>query len=229
MPIENIADVEKVVRALRVKWNIGIDPIHNIIQLLEDHKIKIIELYDVDDRFDGLAAYANDEFPIIVVNGNFPVERKRFTLLHELGHLLLPLAEKPQKEQEYFCNKFASEFLLPKDNIIEEFGGKRDKITLTELIAIQKKYGISIPAIIYGLVNAKIISEFRQKQFYIRINSNQDLKNKVNLSRFKTPEKSNRYVRLVYRALAQESISISKASALLGKSIDAVRNDFALI
>ena len=28
---------------------------------------------------DGLATYVNDKFPVIVVNGNFSVERKRFT------------------------------------------------------------------------------------------------------------------------------------------------------
>lgn len=227
--INNITDIENAVLKLRTEWNIGTDPIHNIIQLLEDKEIKVIELYDADEKFDGLATYVNDKYPVIVVNGNFPVERKRFTLLHELGHLLLNLPDCEINEEENFCNKFASEFLLPRNIVINEFGGKRKGITLAELISTQKKYGISIPAIIYRLVDAKILSKERQKQFYIKLNFNPSLKKDVNHSRFETPENSNRYERLVYRALAQENISISKASSLLGKNIEFVKENYALI
>ncbi|NJW52220.1 helix-turn-helix domain-containing protein [Salinimicrobium oceani] len=221
--IQSIEDVENVVLQLRNEWEIGIDPIHNIIQLLEDKEIKVIELFDVDEKFDGMATYVNNKFPVIVVNGNFPVERKRFTLLHELGHLLLNLPECNPKEEENFCNKFAAEFLFPKQIVIKEFGGKRDHITLTELISTQKKYGISIPAIVYRLVDSGILSKQRHTNFYKKIRFNSSLNREINLTRFETPENSNRYERLVYRALAQENISFSKASSLLNKNIEAVK------
>ncbi|RPD96558.1 ImmA/IrrE family metallo-endopeptidase [Aureibaculum marinum] len=221
--INKIEDVEKAVLKLRTDWEIGIDPIHNIIQLLEDKEIKVIELYDVDDKFDGLATYVNGKFPVIVVNGNFPVERKRFTLLHELGHLLLNLPDCETKQEEQFCNKFAAEFLFPKEIVIREFGGKRNHITLAELISTQKKYGISIPAIVYRLVDSGILSKQRHTDFYKRTRFNPSLNREVNASRFETPEKSNRFEQLVYRALSQENISISKASSLLNKNIESVK------
>jgi len=227
--IDSIEDIERVVLKLRNHWNIGMDPIHNIIQLLEDKEIKVIELEDVDENFDGLACFVNDKYPIIVVNGNFPVERKRFTLLHELGHLLLNLPDCEIKEEEQLCNKFASEFLLPKKIIIEEFGGKRKNITLPELVATQKKYGISIQAIVYRLVDSQILSRDRQKFFYKKINFNPSLKKEINLSRFKTPEFSNRYERLVYRAVSEENITMSKASSLLNRNVDFIRENLAAI
>jgi len=221
--INSIEDVENAVLKLRNEWNIGIDPIHNIIQLLEDKEIKVIELFDVDGKFDGMATYVNDKFPVIVVNGNFLVERKRFTLLHELGHLLLNLPECDVKQEENFCNKFAAEFLFPKQIVVKEFGGKRDHITLTELISTQKKYGISIPAIIYRLVDSEILSKQRHTNFYKKIRFNPSLEREVNMTRFETPEKSNRFEQLVYRALAQEKISFSKASSLLNKNIETIK------
>lgn len=221
--IKTIEDVEEVVLKLRKEWKIGIDPIHNIIQLLEDQEIKVIELSDVDEHFDGMATYVNNKFPVIVVNGNFPVERKRFTLLHELGHILLNLQECSSKQEENFCNKFASEFLFPKKMVIKEFGGKRDRITLTELIANQKKYGMSIPAIVYRLVDAGILSKQRHTHFYKKIRFNPSLGREVNKTRFQTPENSSRFEQLVYRALAQEKISFSKASSLLNKNIEDIR------
>ena len=220
--INSLEDIEKIVITLRNDLEIGLDPIHNIIQLLEDNEIKVIELYDVEKTFDGLATFVNNKFPVIVVNGNFPVERKRFTLLHELGHLLLNLPECDIKMEENFCNRFASEFLFPRKLVLKEFGVKRDDIRENELIEIQKKYGISILAIIFRLVDAGIISKDRQEKFYKKINSNNAIKEKINLSRFETPEKSNRFEQLVYRALSQEIISISKASSLLNKDIDSL-------
>ena len=224
--VSNISAVEKVILQLRQKWDIGNDPIYNIIQLLEDKEIKVIELFDVDDKFDGLATFVNDKYPVIVVNGNFPVERKRFTLLHELGHLLLNIKGSiDSKQEETLCNQFASEFLLPRKFLFNEFGGKRGHITLPELISIQEKYGISIPAIIYRLVDAKIIAKEKHTSFYKKINFNPNLKELVNESRFKTPEHSNRYQQLVYRALAQENITMSKASSLLNIDLNSIMDN----
>jgi Zn-dependent peptidase ImmA (M78 family) len=226
--VDSIEEIEQLVLALRNEWEIGLDPVHNIIQLLEDQEIKVVELFDVDDSFDGLATLVNHQFPVIVVNGNFPVERKRFTLLHELGHLLLNLSNMSVKEEEFYCNLFASEFLFPKKLVIKEFGYKRDLILLNEFIEVQKKYGISIPAIVYRLADASIFSEKRKTDFYKKINANSKLKSEVNLSRFETPEKSNRFEQLVYRALSQEIISISKASSLLNQNVNALMENTLL-
>jgi transcriptional regulator with XRE-family HTH domain len=84
-------DIEEIVSDLRIEWEIGFDPIHNIIQLLEDKEIKIIEINEPENNFDGLATIINGKYPVVVLNKTFSVERKRFTLLHELGHLLLEL------------------------------------------------------------------------------------------------------------------------------------------
>jgi Zn-dependent peptidase ImmA (M78 family) len=227
--VVNISEIEQAIIQLRMKWDIGNDPIYNIIQLLEDKEIKVIELFDVDDKFDGLATFVNDKYPVIVVNGNFPVERKRFTLLHELGHLLLNMKGVDSKQEEILCNQFASEFLLPRKFLLNEFGGKRGHITIQEFISIQEKYGISIPAIIYRLVDAKIIAKEKHTSFYKKMNFDHKLKKLVNESRFKTPECSNRYNQLVYRALAQNNISLSKASSLLNKDLNSIMGSGLLI
>lgn len=227
--VASMEDIELVVEMLRKHWNIGIDPIHNIIQILEDKEIKVIELEQFDEEFDGLSCFVNDKYPIIVINKDFPVERKRFTLLHELGHLLLNLMDVDERVHEKLCNKFAAEFLLPKKIIIKEFGGKRKHITLLELIATQKKFGVSIQAIVYKLVDAKILSRGQLDSFYEKLSLNPALKQEVDLSRFASPECSDRYKRLVYRALSEEVISISKASSFLDSNIEEIREKLAAI
>lgn len=222
-------DIVNAVKKLRNEWEIGFDPIHNLIQLLEDQKIKIIELSDVDEKFDGLASLVDNKYPVIVLNKKFQVERKRFSLLHELGHILLDISEECDMKEEDVCHKFASEFLLPGKTIIEEFGGKRKHISLSELISFQEKYGISIKAIVYKLKDVGILTENQHSNFYKRIRYNRSLEREIDQSRFKTPEYSDRFERLVYRALAQENISISKASALLNEKLEVVKENYELI
>ncbi len=66
--------------------------------------------------------------------------------------------------------------------------------------------------------------------FIKKIRFIRELEKEIDKSRFKTPpEYSNRFERLVYRALAQECISISKASSLLNEPIEVVRNNYELI
>lgn len=227
--IRNIEDIEKAVYQLKTKWEIGFDPVHNIIQILEDKRIKIIEISDIDNKFDGLATFVDDKYPIIVLNERFPVERKRFSLLHELGHLLLNIAKDTDLKEEEICNKFASEFLIPRETLSEEFGGKRKHITLSELTSIQEKYGVSIKAIVYKLRDIGILSDSQHSGFYKKIRFNRALEKEIDQSRFSTPEYSKRFERLVYRALAQETISISKASSLLNISVEAVKENYELI
>lgn len=220
--LKSLEEVEKIVLDLRDEWEIGLDPIHNIIQLLEDKEIKIIEIDEPENNFDGLATIVNGKFPVIVINKNFNVERKRFTLLHELGHLLLEFPECDVKFEENVCNRFASEFLFPKVSVLKEFGAKRDAISFIELVEVQKKYGISIRAIMYRLKDVNILNESRFIDFYKRLNFNPNLKREIDKERFQTPEISQRYQQLIYRGLSQELISYSKAASLLNININEV-------
>ncbi len=168
------------------------------------------------------------ELPI-VANKNYGIERKRFTLIHELGHLLLNISHFPDKEQEKICDRFAGAVLLPKQILLSEIGEKRKQISLTELINYQKQFGISISAIMYRLVALEIIPKSKIRNFYIRQNSDPNLKALVNEERFLNDEKSERYERLVYKALSQEIISISKASALLDIDVNSVQQQLTII
>lgn len=215
--------IQSIVNDLRKEWEIGIDPIHNIIQLLEDKEIKVIEISEIEStKFDGLATIIDNKYPVIVINKNFNIERKRFTLLHELGHLLLDLPDCDNKTEEKICNIFAAEFLLPESILIKEFGAKRTEISTQELITIQRKYGISIQAIIYKLSEASIITQHSLESFFKKLNYDSHFKAQINLERFQTPEVSERFQQLVYRALSQELISSSKAATLLNIDINKV-------
>jgi len=215
-PIRSNDQVEEFAGNLRDQLKLGRDPIFNLIELLEDNHIKVMEI-ECEDGFDGLSAWANNkQVPVIVLNSSKlkSFDRKRFTALHELGHLVLNLEGLTDKQKEKYCHYFAAAMLLPLETLLKEVGKKRHKILLPELGAIKKQYGISIQAIAYRMKDREIISEsyFKQLMFFI---SQMGYKTEEPAEfDYKGQEESNRFTQLILRALAEEHISMSKAASL---------------
>lgn len=226
--VTSAEQVKEAALQLRDFWNIGSDGIINVIDLLEEHGIKVIEI-DAPDSFDGLSSMVNDVYPVIVLNKTFSSERKRFTALHELGHLILNFDESvSEKEEEAFCNLFANEMLILESMFRRIIGNSRREITYPELKAVQIHFGISCDALMYKAKTCGIISEQRFKTYCIQKNTVSQFKERVETSLY-PDEKSYRFTRLVYSALSKELITTSKAAALLNQSIEQVREDLALV
>ncbi|MCR5766393.1 MAG: ImmA/IrrE family metallo-endopeptidase [Treponema sp.] len=226
--ISTSVQVKKAAFDLRELWKIGNDGIVNVIDLLEEHGIKVMEI-DAPDSFDGLSSMVNDKYPVIVLNKNFPSERKRFTALHELGHIILPFDESvEEKNEENLCSLFSNEMLILESVFKNMFGSSRHDISYQELRAIQMQYGISCDALMYKAKESGIISEQRHKTYCIQKNRIPEFKKRMETSLY-PPEESNRFVRLVYNALSNELITTSKAASLLHQSLEQVRGDLALV
>ncbi len=227
-PVSSPEQAKDAALRLRECWNLGTDGIVNVIELLEEHGIKVMEI-DAPPSFDGLSSMVNNAHPIVVLNKTFPSERKRFTALHELGHLVLSMDKSlPAKEEESICNIFANEMLVLEPVFRKLFGNRRHDISYQELRAIQLQFGISCDALMYKAMSCGIISEPRYRTFCIQKNKSRAFKEMVEKSCY-PQEESNRFSRLVYNALSNELITISKAASLLHKDTGQVREDLALV
>ena len=125
----SIDDAEEA--AIKFREKIGLSnkqPLFNIIDTLENIGIVIIQ---IDNKiFDGFDGYSEviDDIPIIVIN-NYSDDgaRERFTIAHELGHLVLDISVNSDSEK--ICDRFASALLMPKEAVIREFFESRSKIS----------------------------------------------------------------------------------------------------
>ena len=215
----NYIDAEKAADSFRRHYNLSINqPISNLIDILENIGILIIEIENKNnmfDGFDGLSEIINNR-PVIIIKNISDGARQRFTIAHELGHLLLEIKDS-NIDEEKLCNAFASSLLMPKEAVINEFGSIRKNLSFYELISFKKEYKVSIAAIIYRLKELNIISEYTYKNLNIFMSKNNYKKEEpVNIP----PECSDQYKRIVHRLYADSIISINRASELLGMSID---------
>lgn len=215
-------DAIRMAQKLREEWELGEDGITDVINLLESKGIKVIEFNTTGD-FDGLSGTAGDDI-VIVLNSNIrPTERKRFTALHELGHLIMNFDEGvDDKLKEKLCHAFASEFLIPS-KVFKGIVGDISKSSLNmfAFAEIQRCFGISIDALIKKAEDESMITENRYKNYHIRKNTNPAFKQFVEESRIDN-EEPKRFISLVYDAYSKSIISVSKAAALLNVPINEV-------
>lgn len=235
--VHNRNDARVIANKLRQEWNMGIGPISNAINLLENHGVKVIEVEEDPELFDGTSSMV-DGIPVVVLNANAgdssdpkhhnTYERRNLTLFHELGHQLMNITDDiNDKEKENICNAFASEFLIPSEMFIKLFGPKRTGISFFELKDVQREYGISARALMYKASELGVITPSRYKYFNISLNKDPNLRYAIDET-VMPAQHSSRFERLVYRALASEVISISKAAELLDKSVSDVLDNFKI-
>lgn len=229
---DDLEPIRKLARDLRKDWGLNDEPISNLVELLENHGYRVIQLKLDEKGFDGCEVA--DLHALII--GTWPdhsVARMRLTLAHELAHSLLNEWAKKfgltESQCETVMNTFASEFLLPSTALKRYLGAHRTAITMAELEGTKLRFGISIAAIVYALKSLGIINESAHRRFYTQIVS-QWKKEGIGepgdeeLSRaFR--EQPARFQRLVRRGISEGIISLSRGAGLLGKPLSELRRE----
>ncbi|MDR0618740.1 MAG: XRE family transcriptional regulator [Bacteroidales bacterium] len=226
--ITSYDQVNKASIKLRNAWNLGNNAIFNVVELLEDKNIKVVKL-NVDEAFDGLQTFVNGNIPVVAYNVNKinKPDRIRFTLLHELAHLLLNFGDATERAKEILCHQFAGAMSLPEETLRAELGDHRNRLSFLELGNIKKQYGISMQAIVMRAKDCGIINENYTKQFFFVIKQmNWTVDEPYDYFGI---EQSNRFEQLLFRALVEDQISMSKAAALDNKSLADFKKEHQMI
>jgi Zn-dependent peptidase ImmA (M78 family)/DNA-binding XRE family transcriptional regulator len=225
--IKGYEDIETAAMEIRKKWKLGNGPIPHLIELLEDKGFKIIEL-EAEQQFDGLSGFiARRNIPVISIYKNSDLVRKRFTIAHELGHLLLEFSDAAGPEPEKLCHAFAGALLLPREVMLEELGLNRNKITEWELKRLKGIYGVSMQAIMARAFHLNIISENAYRQFNIFVNQHGWRRSEPGT--YEGLEKANRFKQLVVHAAAEQIISFSKGAELLNKGLNEFEQEVRIV
>lgn len=218
--VEEPADAEAAAMRLRAAWNLGLDPIPNLAEFLEERGIKVIPL-ELGARVSGLMCVARrrkgENIPVIIVNRDDTGERQRFTLAHELAHHVLvgPGGAKGEK----LAHGFAGAFLMPAEILWREVGKHRDSLSMGELFELKALFKTSVQAITYRLKALQIVAEPLFKRLFDEFEKRGWRKPPYSEPGAIEPEKPERFTRLCYRAVSEGAISEAKAAELLGITV----------
>jgi Zn-dependent peptidase ImmA (M78 family)/transcriptional regulator with XRE-family HTH domain len=227
--VSTLSQIEEYARLLRVEWGLGTNAIPNVSDMLEDNHIKLIQI-ETSVELDGFSTFANDLYPVVVLNKtklDDKQDRKRWTALHELGHILLEFGELPHKEVERYCHYFAGAMLFPEKKFKDELGQQRTKLSFNELEELKQEYGISMQAIVYRAKELGVITQSYYRQFFFLFNQ---LGYKVNEPvAYYGKRPSSRFDKLLFRALTEEVIDIEKAAQLKNLTVEEFRREYPII
>jgi Zn-dependent peptidase ImmA (M78 family) len=224
--VRSFEQAEEVAKRVRHDWKLGDDPLPDVTELLEEHGIKVM-LLQLPGSVSGLTCLverpSHSAVPVIVVNAGHNLERRRFTLSHELGHQLMEVEEV---DEEKASHRFASALLMPAEHLKRQVGQHRHGFGYKELVETKHLYGIAAAALLMrfrdlGIISAETLSTmFQTVARHWRTQEPDQLKSSPLRN-----EEPRRFRRLCYRALAEGMINPSKAAELLHMSAAAIAQE----
>ena len=162
-PDEYDGNVEQVARAVRAAWQLPPGRVKNMSQLIEKAGGIIIP-YDFGTRqIDAVSQWLPHLPPVFFVNTQFPADRVRLTLAHELGHLIMHRTVEPDSEAE--ATLFAAEFLMPAKDIRHDL---RD-VTLPLLARLKPYWRVSMAALAVRAHELDTISDRQYRRIMMRL------------------------------------------------------------
>ena len=122
-------------------------------------KFGVAEILKEDISFEG-GVFQEDSRLVIKLNAQSPSTRQRFTLAHELAHLMMA-SEKPaharrsfaQTDLESACDMVAAELLMPYKEITERAAGNA---SIDGLLTITRTFQVSIRAAAIRISSLKL-------------------------------------------------------------------------
>lgn len=218
--VRTYEDAESAAARLRQLWELGVDPIPNFAEFLEEKGIKVIAL-PLEEAVSGLMCFVrrhgDGRVPVIVVNNKNTGERQRFTLAHELGHLILAVSDVLNEETA--SHRFGSAFLMPAEVLLAEVGPHRKTVSLGELLQLKRIFGVSIQAIAYRCKDLGILTPKAAAQLFAFFTKQGWRSPPYAEPQPIDPEKPGRFKRLCFRALTEGLVSEAKAAELLEISV----------
>ncbi|MCB9994238.1 MAG: XRE family transcriptional regulator [Hyphomicrobiaceae bacterium] len=167
LDVDRYDSVEKIAGIVRAHWKISSGPIKNLTRLMEKAGVVVGESNFHGASVSGVTFVAPGRPPIVLVNRNHPADRLRFTLAHELGHLIMHRFPTSTMEDE--ANMFASAFLLPPNEMRDVFRGRR--VTLELLASLKREWRVSMQALLMSAQSLKCVTANQARYLWQQISS----------------------------------------------------------
>ena len=170
LPGVNLPDLDgeeprRAAGAVRSLWGRANDALPNLIQLAEANGVRVLSLPLDTQTVDAFSLWLDDR-PYVFLADAKSVERTRFDLAHELGHLVLHSRGHAGPDAEVEADQFAAALLMPLETLLPRAG--RDPATPV-ILRLKKTYGVSAMALARTLHEAGRLSDAAYRQHCIQL------------------------------------------------------------
>lgn len=145
---------QQAAQHIRGLWMLPRGPIENLTEAVEANGAVVVQINFGTSLLDAMSFRIPGLPPLIFMNSDMPGERYRFTLAHELAHLLLHNQPESDENMETQADEFAGELLMPAKEI-------RPYLTspsLGALARVKPYWKVSIKALCVQCIKLKMIT-----------------------------------------------------------------------
>jgi Zn-dependent peptidase ImmA (M78 family)/DNA-binding XRE family transcriptional regulator len=163
MDLDQYETPERVASLVRASWQLPFGPINNLVRAIENAGGIVFSMPFGTSKIDAVSQYPPGQPPLFFLNSDSPPDRCRFTLAHEIGHIVMH--ETPTENLESEADRFASEFLMPARDIGPDLG----RLTLEKAGALKPYWKVSMAAIIKRARTLDKLSEWQYKNLFTQL------------------------------------------------------------
>lgn len=149
---------ELIAQRVRRNWGLPLGPIQNLTTAIENAGGIIIRCSFGTRKIDAMSQWAADMPPLMFINSEASGDRLRFSLAHELGHIIMH--QIPTNDMEREADKFAAELLMPKIEIAPYLSN----ISIAKLASLKSYWKVSMASLLMRAGDLKKITQ-RQKEY----------------------------------------------------------------
>lgn len=187
---------EEIANRIRIFLGLQNGPIENLVKIVEKCGIIIIMLKDVSSKFFGVTMFTNKMQPVIFINRSLSNDCKRFTIGHELGHLVMHLREdvynRNDRDLDKEADRFSAEFNMPESDCIKDLIG----LKYVNLPEIKFYWKLSKAAIAYRAKDLGLINESQHKYIMMQLSSSGQRKKEKESVELDSPTLLNRIIKV---------------------------------
>lgn len=158
-------DAEEIAALVRRTWMIPNGPIKNLIDFIERAGVLVFICDFPDGKVDGVTMAVKGMPPCIFLSKNQPADRMRFSLAHELGHLVMHRQPRPTMEDE--ANRFAAALLMPMKDIFYDL----KYASIKSLAALKPVWKVSIAALLFRSITLGAITKTQGDYMWRQLSS----------------------------------------------------------
>ena len=165
LDIDDFGDPERIAALVRAHWKVPRGPIRNLTVLVERAGVLVAHSPMAGAAVSGLTFSVPGMPSLIILNSDQPADRMRFTLAHELGHLVMHRFPSANMENE--AHAFASAFLLPAEDIRPLLQTRR--IDLPLLASLKPEWKVSMQAILMRAKSLGLLTRNQEEYLWKQI------------------------------------------------------------
>ena len=157
-------DIGEIAQSVRALWNVPSGPIQNLTKIIEYARGLVIPFEFGTNRIDALSYWPNNTPPLFFINMNIPGDRLRYSLCHELGHIMMH-QDYPHPDIERQADMFAAEFLMPEHEIRQQLVD----VTLETIALLKPYWKVSMAALLKRATDLGTITPRRARTLWAQM------------------------------------------------------------